>query len=80
MTTAVSLASHGEFARSARTQPAGLAIALVAATLFWLGAHEAVTGSRLMWLVGSALTARVWWVAAGVTLLAWLYKLLTWAG
>lgn len=80
MTTSVSLAAHGELGASAATQPAGLAIALAAATLFWLGAHEAATGSRLMSMVGGALTMRAWWFAGALAFGAWMYKLATWTG
>ncbi len=80
MTTAVSHAAHGEFVSAAVTQPAGLAAALLASMVFWLGLHEAVTGSRLMSLCGASLTPRLWWSAGLVVLLAWLYKMGTWGG
>lgn len=80
MTTAVSHAARGEFVSAALTQPAGLGIALLASALFWLGAHEAATGSRLMSLVGGALTKRVWWMVIGFVLIAWAYKVQTWGG
>lgn len=81
MTTAVSLAAHGQFIASARAQPMGLVLALLAAVLFWPAAHSAATGSRAIALVGRVLARpRVVLLLAAMWAGSWGLMLLTWPG
>ncbi len=78
MTTAFAWAGEGQMAESFRTQPAGFALAVLAAAAGWGALHVAIGNVR----VGSAL--RGLWrgptIAAAVALflLAWGFKALTW--
>lgn len=78
MTTAVAHASRGDLVASFVTQPAGACFALLAAACFWAGMHVAVFGCRLERFAGSALSPRSLWIAAGVAVAAWVYKIAVW--
>ena len=78
MTTAFAHAARAQFVRAARAQPFGLLLALGAAAGFWGSLHVAATGSRLGAWAARMLTPRVLWSAAGLALLAWGYKWMTW--
>lgn len=75
MTTAVTLASHGQFANSFRTQPAGAILAIVLASGVWFGLHAAATGMSLKPGLDALLRPRVLWIAGAVLLAAWVYKI-----
>lgn len=80
MTTSFSYAGDGAFIESFLTQPMGFILVLAAATIFWGGAHVAITGSRL-----APFAARMFskWglIAFGMMALgAWGYKIATWGG
>lgn len=78
MTTAFAYAAHGQFARAADAQPFALLLALGTAAGFWGALHVAATGSRLADSGARMLTPRVLWAVAGLALLAWGYKWITW--
>jgi hypothetical protein len=78
MTTSYAHAARGDLLTAAATQPMGTLLALVTASVFWAGLHVAATGCRTGRLVPGLLSPRTLWVAAGLTALAWVYKLLTW--
>lgn len=80
MTTAVSLASQGRLGAAIETQPAGAALAVVAASLFWAFLWSAVTGARAGRLWPASWTTPAIWVGLAVLLGAWGFTALTWAG
>lgn len=59
-------------------QPFGTLMALLAALLFWGGAHVAATGSRLGAVAAGALNTRLLIAGGALFLSAWLYKWATW--
>ncbi|RMD64605.1 MAG: DUF2752 domain-containing protein [Planctomycetota bacterium] len=80
MTTAVSLAAHGDLASALHAQPMGLAIALAASSLFWIALHSALTGSLLWsWTLSLLLRPSVLAGAAAGGLLAWGHTILAWS-
>ena len=80
MTTAFAYAAHGDLKNSFLTQPAGCIGAVCVAAALWVCLYIVLTGSRLGEQCGKLLTPRVLWLAAGVWLAAWVYKLATWQG
>lgn len=79
MTTAVSHAASGSMVESFTTQPAGMLVAVLGATLFWFGLHAAATGSRLDLILTRMLSSRALTIAGAVVVAAWIYKVVTWA-
>ncbi|MBX3389688.1 MAG: DUF2752 domain-containing protein [Phycisphaeraceae bacterium] len=75
MTTAVTLAAHGHFLQSFRTQPAGALAAIVLASGVWFGLHAAATGISLKPGLDALVRPRVLWIAGIVLLAAWAYKI-----
>ncbi|MBL8887568.1 MAG: DUF2752 domain-containing protein [Phycisphaerales bacterium] len=75
MTTAVTLAAHGQFGSAFRTQPAGAILAIVLASGVWFGLHAAATGMSLKPGFDALLRPRALWIAGGVLLAAWAYKI-----
>lgn len=75
MTTAVTLAAHGQFGSAFRTQPAGAILAIVLASGVWFGLHAATTGMSLKPGFDALLRPRTLWIAGGVLLAAWAYKI-----
>lgn len=80
MTTAFAHAANGDLLSSLRTQPFGALLAVLTACGFWVGGYVAITGSRVGGHVARLLSPRVFWVMAGLALLSWGYKVLTWTG
>lgn len=78
MTTAVTHAARASLWQSFTTQPLGFAIALGAATTFWLALYTAATGARLDRLAASLFTAKALWLLAAAALAAWIFKVITW--
>lgn len=78
MTTAVSHAADGHLLRSALTQPAGMLFALGCSVAFWISVYVAATGSRIGSVALTLIGGRRIWLWAGVTLAAWIYKMITW--
>lgn len=78
MTTSFAHAARGELWDSARTQPFGFALAMLAATGVWCGAHVAATGSRVLEHAARLVNPRTLALAAGALVGAWAYKLATW--
>jgi len=80
MTTAFANAANGDLLASFTSQPFGALLAVVAASIFWAGLHIAVTGSHLGRMYSVLLRNRSIWIAGGLLLAAWVYKLVTWPG
>ena len=78
MTTSFTHAADGSLASAAAAQPAGTLLAIITAALAWGGVHTLVSGVALGPLLGGLLRARVIWVALGLLLAAWVYKIATW--
>ena len=78
MTTAFSYAAHGRFISSFLAQPFGFVLAVAAAAGFWAALHIAATGSTVGRIYGKLLRPRVLWTLAGLALVAWAYKWVTW--
>ncbi len=80
MTTAFAHAANLDLLLSLQAQPMGAFLALVTATGFWLFLHAAVTGSRVLELIGSMLKWWVWTILIAGFLGAWFYKMAVWQG
>lgn len=80
MTTAVAHAAQGRPVAALLTQPAGAAVALLTASIFWVCAYVACTGSRLGERMLASLSVRAVWWSLAILLAAWGYKVLTWRG
>lgn len=78
MTTAFSHAANLHFWSALKAQPAGTLLALMAASIFWVALHVAVFGSSLGSLCLRALRPRTVWIALGLLLASWLYKIAVW--
>lgn len=78
MTTAFSNAAQLRPIEALRAQPAGAAAALFVAAGFWAAVHVAMFGSRVGYLLASALRPQVLWTALSVLVAGWLYKIVTW--
>jgi hypothetical protein len=80
MTTAVSLAAHGQLATAFLVQPAGATLALAAAMLAWISGYAMWRGLDL------AVMVRPLWrpaslLAVGVVILAgWVFKIMVTSG
>lgn len=80
MTTAFAHAARLDLWESAKTQPMGFLLAMMAATAFWPAALVAATGSRAGSIYARMFTPRVLWTLVGLGLAAWAYKFVTWPG
>lgn len=80
MTTAFTHAGEGQWLASFVTQPAGMVLSVLTATAFWLGAHTALTGSRIGAMTVWLTRPRVLAVLFGGLLAAWVYKIISWNG
>ncbi len=78
MTTAFSYAAHGRFIPAFLAQPFGFVLALVTAAGFWAAVHIAATGSTVGRIYAKLLRPRVLWTLAGLALVAWGFKWVTW--
>lgn len=78
MTTSYAHAVRGEVAQAAKVQPMGTALAILTAAIACGGTHASVTGCRFGRFVDTLLCARTLWIAFGLAMLAWVYKILTW--
>ncbi len=78
MTTAVTLAVHGNPIDSFITQPFGTLIALSAAVGFWVGLHVFIFGSRVGRPFAKLLKPKALWIIAGLWGLSWGYTALKW--
>jgi hypothetical protein len=75
MTTAFAWAAGGRLDRAVAAQPAGAVLAVVAAGVFWVGAHTAVTGSRAAPAVLAGVTARHAFGLVGLIACGWVWML-----
>lgn len=75
MTTAFAGAANLEPRASLRAQPMGTLLALATAAGFWTLLHVALTGSRVLVLVGRLLRPRVLWVVAAAWAASWAYRI-----
>jgi len=80
MTTAFACASDGQLLGSMRAQPFGALLAVGAAGGFWVGAYAGVTGSRVFDPGAALCRPRVLWGLAALAGLAWVYKIIVYAG
>lgn len=78
MTTAFAHAAHFELWSSFKAQPMGALLALATAVGFWAALHVAINGSSLGIFLARLLTPRLLWCVAALTLVAWVYKFVTW--
>ena len=77
MTTAFTQAAHGRLDLALVAQPAGTVLAVLAAALFWVGLHTALTGSRVApMLVGGLRGRHAAWLI-GVILAGWGVTVMT---
>lgn len=76
MTTSFAHAVRGNLLASFLTQPMGMVLAILTAAAMFAGLFVAVTGSGLGGLLGRLWTPRILWLAAAMTTLAWMYKIL----
>jgi Protein of unknown function (DUF2752) len=77
MTTAFAHAAEGRLLTAFITQPMGLLLALLAASVVWAGGYIALTGAPAHRLYAPLLKPRVVWGFALLFLAAWGYKVLT---
>ncbi|MEM7680667.1 MAG: DUF2752 domain-containing protein [Planctomycetota bacterium] len=75
MTTAFTLATQGRLLQAMSVQFAGALLALAVAMATLAGAWSLVTGASLAPAANALAQARTWWVLGGLTLAAWLVKL-----
>lgn len=78
MTTSFSHAGEGSWVQSAKTQPMGMLIVLMTATVFWGASIQAITGARINSVIQPALTPRTFLILGIMLLGAWFYKIATW--
>lgn len=78
MTTSYAHAVRGDLLAAAKTQPMGTLLALLTAATAVGGLHAALTGCRLDRFTDRILSGKTLWIAAGLTAVAWIYKILTW--
>ncbi len=78
MTTAVTLAVHGNPLASLVTQPFGTLIALAAAVGFWVGLHVLIFDSRVGRPFAKLLRPKALWIIAALWGLSWGYTALKW--
>lgn len=80
MTTAFALAADGRFIDSARAQPIGFVLAVATAGFAVVAGYSALTGSRMLGAITSAMSGRFWWMFGAAVFLAWGYKILVFRG
>lgn len=80
MTTAFSHAADGNLLASFLTQPLGSLLALATAIAFLSGMYVAFTGSRIGSMFGRLWTYRTGWIIAGLVVVSWGYKVLSYKG
>lgn len=76
MTTAFAHAANGRIDRAFITQPMGAILSLAASVAFWVSVWVAATGSRIGHFLLALFNPTVLWMAAGLALLAWIYKII----
>ncbi len=76
MTTSFAHAVRGDLLASFLTQPMGMVLSILTAAALIVGLYVAATGSALGGLLGRLWTPRILWLAAAMTTLAWIYKIL----
>jgi len=79
MTTSFSHAGEGSWIQAAKTQPMGMVLALLTATVFWVAFTQAAFGAPIGRVIQPALRPRVFLVFGIMLLLAWFYKVATWS-
>lgn len=77
MTTAFTHAAHGRLDLAFVAQPAGTVLAVLAAVLFWIGLHTAVTGSRVAPKMVAGIRGRHAIGLVMLVLAGWGYMMLT---
>lgn len=80
MTTAFSHAADGNLSASFLTQPLGSLLALATAIAFLSGMYVAFTGSRIGSMFGRLWSYRTGWIIAGLVVVSWGYKVLSYKG
>jgi len=80
MTTSFAHAAEGDLGAALVNQPMGAVLAVLAATVLIGAGHAALTGARVGSMLGPVASGRTLWIAGGLTLGAWVYKIITWTG
>jgi len=80
MTTAFAHAAHGDIVSAFKAQPLGALLAIVAASVFWIGVQVAATGSTVGRSFAGLLGPRLMWMSLAALVGAWVYKIVTWQG
>jgi hypothetical protein len=80
MTTAFALAANREPLQAFANQPFGAILVLVAAVGFWGGVHTLVFGVRTEGVLSLLWHRRVIWIAIGLWMGSWVYKLMVFEG
>ncbi len=78
MTTSFSHAGEGSWIQSAQTQPMGMILVIMTATIFWGSLIQTITGARINSVIQPALRPRTFIVFGIAFLGAWFYKMATW--
>jgi len=78
MTTSFAHAEEGSWIQSAKTQPMGMVLVLMTATVFWGASVQAISGARISTIIQPALRPRSFMILGAMLLLAWFYKIATW--
>lgn len=78
MTTSFSHAGEGSWIQAAKTQPMGMLLVLITATVFWGASVQAITGARINTVIQPALRPRVFLILGIALVGAWIYKIATW--
>ena len=78
MTTSFAHAADGHFLAAFTTQPMGTLLALAAAMIFWLAAHQAIFASRIGRMTDAMTGTRLIWIGFALLGGAWIYKIVVW--
>ncbi len=78
MTTAFAHAANADFPRAFLTQPLGAALAIAAASAFWIAAYVAATGSSVGRQFLKPFAGRGLWLVLAAALAAWAFNALRW--
>lgn len=76
-TTTFAWTAKGAFVTAFKNQPAAMLLCVVTAMTAWLAGYAAVTGSRVDRIAVSIFKPAVLWGIAGVVLVSWGYRVIT---
>jgi hypothetical protein len=78
MTTSFSHAGEGSWVQAAQTQPMGMLLVIITATVFWGASIQTITGAKINTIIQPALSPRIFLIFGILLLGAWFYKIATW--